>query len=117
MSAITTLSGSFAKQLSHIVAVLRKCEFRSVVIAYEPVWAIGSGQSASPDIVQKTHEFIRLTITKLDASITSKVKIIYGGSLNPSTSKEILKMDAIDGGLVGGASLNIQDLSAIANSV
>jgi len=87
------------------------------VIAYEPVWAIGTGKVATPDQAQEVHAFVRSKLAQLDAGIAEQVKILYGGSMNPSNAAELLSQDDIDGGLIGGASLKADDFLAIAQAV
>jgi len=85
-----------------------------VVIAYEPVWAIGTGKTASADQAQEVHEFIRgLIETKYGQAISQSVRILYGGSVNPDNAKQIFGMEDIDGGLIGGASLKPRDFFEI----
>ena len=83
------------------------------VIAYEPVWAIGTGKTATPQQAQDVHAFIRGKIAELDASVAEKVQILYGGSVKGSNAAELFAMPDIDGGLIGGASLNAQEFLAI----
>ncbi len=87
------------------------------VIAYEPVWAIGTGKVATPDQAQEVHAFIRDKLAQLDAGVAEQVKILYGGSMNPSNAAELLSQNDIDGGLIGGASLKADDFLAIAQAV
>ncbi len=87
------------------------------VIAYEPVWAIGTGKVATPDQAQEVHAFIRDKLAQLDAGVAEQVKILYGGSMNPSNAAELLSQNDIDGGLIGGASLKADDFLAIAEAV
>lgn len=88
-----------------------------VVIAYEPVWAIGTGETASPSQAQEMHEFIRETIAKqYSETIAKEVSILYGGSVKPANAKEIFAKKDVDGGLIGGASLNAEDFMAIINA-
>ncbi|MBQ0147403.1 MAG: triose-phosphate isomerase [Flavobacteriaceae bacterium] len=85
-----------------------------IVIAYEPVWAIGTGKTASPEQAQEIHAFIRQTLNdSFGEEIANATSILYGGSVNPSNAKELFSQPDIDGGLVGGASLNIEDFSQI----
>jgi triosephosphate isomerase len=87
------------------------------VIAYEPVWAIGTGKVATPDEAQAVHRFIREKLSALDSVVAEKVQILYGGSMNPKNAKDLLCQPDIDGGLIGGAALNASDFLAIAQSV
>lgn len=83
------------------------------VIAYEPIWAIGTGKTATPEMAQETHAAIRKLIADKDASVAEKVRIQYGGSMNAANAAELLAMEDIDGGLIGGASLKAEDFLAI----
>jgi triosephosphate isomerase len=83
------------------------------VIAYEPVWAIGTGKTATPDQAQEVHAFIRGKLAALDGDVAAKVRILYGGSMNAGNAAELLAMADIDGGLIGGASLKPDDFLAI----
>ena len=100
--------GQIAKQVSVLQDRLADC-----LIAYEPVWAIGTGKVASADIAQDMHRHIRLQLAEFDLDVASHVGILYGGSVNPDNAVELFAMPDIDGGLVGGASLNPQDFLAI----
>ena len=89
-------------------------ELRKTVIAYEPIWAIGTGRTATPEQAEEIHIFIRELITNVYNSKTAKaVRIQYGGSIKPSNAKDIFKKENIDGGLVGGASLKAKSFSDI----
>ena len=88
-------------------------KWKGIVIAYEPVWAIGTGKTATPQQAQDVHAFIRGKIAVLDASVAEKVQILYGGSVKGSNAAELFAMPDIDGGLIGGASLNAQEFLAI----
>lgn len=83
------------------------------VIAYEPVWAIGTGVTATPEQAQETHAFIRSMIADKSAEVAEKIQILYGGSMNPGNASELLACADIDGGLIGGASLKADDFLAI----
>lgn len=83
------------------------------VIAYEPVWAIGTGKTASPEQAQAVHAFIREKIAKLDARVAAGLQILYGGSMNAANAAELLAQPDIDGGLIGGASLKAEDFLTI----
>jgi triosephosphate isomerase len=87
--------------------------FAKIEIAYEPVWAIGTGMTATPDQAQAVHAFIRGRIAGRSASIGAGVRILYGGSMKPGNAVELLAQPDIDGGLIGGASLNAEDFLAI----
>lgn len=86
------------------------------VLAYEPVWAIGTGKTASPEQAQAVHAYIRGKLAALNADVADKVQILYGGSMNASNAKELLSQADIDGGLIGGASLKAEDFLAIGKS-
>ena len=86
------------------------------MVAYEPVWAIGTGRTASPEQAQAVHAFIRGQIATLDATIANSLRVLYGGSMKAANAAELLAMPDIDGGLVGGASLQAQEFLAIANA-
>ena len=101
------------RQIQKVIDSAGSAAFSSAVIAYEPVWAIGTGLTATPDQAQETHSFIRSLISEQDATIASLVQIIYGGSMKSENAKELLSMDDVDGGLVGGASLNAEEFLAI----
>lgn len=87
--------------------------FANAVVAYEPVWAIGTGLTATPGQAQAVHAMIRAKITALDDTIGTRLTVLYGGSVNASNASELLAMDDIDGGLVGGASLKAAEFIAI----
>lgn len=89
-------------------------EIKKVVIAYEPVWAIGTGETATPEQAQEIHAHIRsLIAAKYGQEVADEVSILYGGSVKPDNAKEIFSQPDIDGGLIGGAALNIEDFSKI----
>ncbi len=91
-------------------------QIKSVVIAYEPVWAIGTGKTASAEQAQEMHAFIRsLLKEKFGEHISQQISILYGGSCKPSNSNSLFSKDDIDGGLIGGASLNADDFAKIIN--
>lgn len=97
-------------------AVLGKCGVASLaraVIAYEPVWAIGTGVTATPDQAQAVHAFIRGKIRALDATVADSLIIQYGGSMKPNNAAELMSQPDIDGGLIGGAALVADDFLAI----
>jgi triosephosphate isomerase (TIM) len=91
---------------------------RDICIAYEPVWAIGTGLAATPEMVQGVHRFIREQLTQLfDAAIANRLRIVYGGSVNKTNAQELLEQEDIDGLLVGGASLDPGHFLAICQQV
>ena len=92
--------------------------WENIILAYEPVWAIGTGETASPDQAQEMHEFIRTTVRRAFGSdIADDVSILYGGSVKPDNAKEIFSKPDVDGGLIGGAALKATDFAAIVNSI
>ena len=88
--------------------------FKNAVIAYEPVWAIGTGQVATPAQAQEVHEEIRLTLDAKNKDIAANIRILYGGSMKPENAQELLQQPDIDGGLIGGAALKAEDFIGIA---
>lgn len=97
---------------------LDKTLWENIVLAYEPVWAIGTGETASPEQAQEMHEFIRETVRKSYGSdIADNVSILYGGSVKPDNAKEIFGKPDVDGGLIGGAALKADDFAAIVNAI
>jgi len=93
---------------------LYKDQIKNVVVAYEPVWAIGTGKTAENYQIQEMHEFIRkLFNDKYGSDISQQIRILYGGSVKPNNAEEIFSLNDVDGGLIGGASLNFSDFNAI----
>ena len=90
--------------------------FAAAVIAYEPVWAIGTGLTASPEQAQDVHRHIRARLAERDVDLAERVQILYGGSMNGENAPGLLAMPDIDGGLIGGASLQASDFLAIAEA-
>jgi triosephosphate isomerase len=110
-----------AAQLQAVVDELGIKKFEDVVIAYEPVWAIGTGKTASPEMAQETHRFIRQFLTtacKLSSeiNIADKVPLLYGGSVNAANCNELFAQVDIDGGLIGGASLKVDEFKTICSA-
>ena len=102
-----------ARQLDAVVALAGIGAFAGAVVAYEPVWAIGTGRTASPEQAQAVHAFIRDKLALLDGTIAGSLRILYGGSMKPSNAAELLGQRDVDGGLIGGASLVAADFLAI----
>jgi len=104
-------------QISNALFHLEASAFKNIVLAYEPVWAIGTGETASPEQAQDMHKFIRQTLAeKYSTEIANSVSILYGGSVKPANAKEIFSKLDVDGGLIGGASLKAEDFFAIVNA-
>ncbi len=102
-----------ARQLDAVIELEGVEALADAVIAYEPVWAIGTGKTASPQQAQDVHAFIRSKIAGLNTEVANKVQILYGGSVNGGNADELFAMPDIDGGLIGGASLKAEDFLAI----
>ncbi len=102
-----------ARQLDAVIDLEGIAAIGDCVIAYEPVWAIGTGKTASAQQAQDVHAFIRAKLAGLDAAVADKVQILYGGSVKGSNAAELFAMADIDGGLIGGASLKAEDFLAI----
>lgn len=107
-----------ASQMDAVMATLDEQEFAkamqlNMVFAYEPVWAVGTGKTASPEQTQSVHAFIRNRIARRDADAAAKVRIIYGGSVKAQNAKELFAKPDVDGGLVGGASLDAEEFIEI----
>lgn len=93
-------------------------DWEQIVLAYEPVWAIGTGETASPDQAQEMHRFIRETVRqRFGSNVAEDVSILYGGSVKPDNAKEIFSKPDVDGGLIGGAALKAADFAAIVSSI
>jgi len=101
------------RQIDAVIKLEGIAAFADAVIAYEPVWAIGTGKTASPQQAQDVHQFIRGKLAALDATIADNIVIQYGGSVNAGNANELFGMPDIDGGLIGGASLKAEDFLAI----
>lgn len=99
-----------ARQLA---ALLQIDGWREAVIAYEPVWAIGTGLAATPEMAQEAHAFIRRELGDADPAAAERITLLYGGSVKPDNAGELFAMPEIDGGLIGGASLDVESLLAI----
>ncbi|CAM1368581.1 Triosephosphate isomerase [Tenacibaculum sediminilitoris] len=105
-------------QLKKALFHLQKENFKDIILAYEPVWAIGTGETASPEQAQEIHAFVRELFTKEYGDETANaISILYGGSVKPANAKEIFSKPDVDGGLIGGAALNAEDFAAIIKSI
>jgi triosephosphate isomerase (TIM) len=102
-----------ARQLDAVLDQHGIGSFRNAVIAYEPVWAIGTGKTATPQQAQEVHRFIRSRLTARDKTVAEGTRILYGGSMKGSNAKELLAQTDIDGGLIGGASLQAEEFLTI----
>ncbi len=102
-----------ARQIDAVIAHAGVAALADGVIAYEPVWAIGTGKTASPEQAQDVHAFIRSQIAKQDPAVAEGLRIQYGGSMNAGNAAELLAKPDIDGGLIGGASLKAEDFLTI----
>jgi triosephosphate isomerase len=106
-----------ARQLDAVIELAGIMAFKEAVIAYEPVWAIGTGKTATPEQAQEVHEFIRLRLARHDHETAEGVRILYGGSVKADNAKQLFELADIDGGLIGGASLVAEDFLTICHSV
>lgn len=102
-----------AKQLDTIIQMYGAAIFADAVVAYEPIWAIGSGLAATPDQAESMHEFIRNRIAGYDKAAANSLKILYGGSVNPQNAVQLFVKENINGGLIGRCSLNAQEFEGI----
>ncbi|MGZ0016572.1 triose-phosphate isomerase [Yeosuana sp. AK3] len=104
-------------QIKNALFHLEASAFKNIVLAYEPVWAIGTGETASPEQAQDMHAFIRKTLSDTyGKTVAESVSILYGGSVKPNNAQEIFGKPDVDGGLIGGAALNAADFFAIVNA-
>lgn len=104
-------------QLKDSLFHLPKEAWENIIIAYEPVWAIGTGETATPEQAQEMHQFIREQIAHQYGNLANNVAILYGGSVKPDNAQTIFSQPDVDGGLVGGAALNTADFTAIINAI
>jgi triosephosphate isomerase len=105
-----------ARQLDAVLAKNPIARFAAAVVAYEPVWAIGTGKTATAQQAQDVHAFIRGKLAALEAGVAGGLRILYGGSVKASNAKEIFAQPDVDGGLIGGASLQAEEFLAIARA-
>ncbi|WP_025917899.1 triose-phosphate isomerase [Herminiimonas sp. CN] len=103
-------------QMDVLLAALDAADLAKLVVAYEPVWAIGTGKTATPEMAQEVHAILRAKLAQKNAKLAPVVRILYGGSMKPDNAQELLAMPDIDGGLIGGAALNPADFLAIVHS-
>lgn len=101
------------RQLRSVIDIVGVESFSRAVIAYEPIWAIGTGVTASPEQAQEVHAHIRTVIAAIDAVVAEKIQILYGGSVNAGNAAELFSQQDVDGALVGGASLKVDDFASI----
>lgn len=102
-----------AEQINAVIELVGIGAFRNIIIAYEPVWAIGTGKTASPEQAQAAHLFIRSLLGESNESIAQSTHILYGGSMNAGNANELIACADIDGGLIGGAALKAEDFLQI----
>jgi len=102
-----------ARQIQAVIDIVGIDSFANAVIAYEPVWAIGTGKTATPEMAQEVHKFIRDMLSALNGDIADKLRLLYGGSMNAANAESLIAMADIDGGLIGGASLQADSFLAI----
>ena len=108
-----TTEAVVARQIQAVMDVVGIDNFDKSVIAYEPVWAIGTGKTATPEQAQEVHRFIRNMMSELNADLAANLRVLYGGSMNAGNAKDLISMADIDGGLIGGASLQADSFLAI----
>lgn len=101
------------RQINAVLTAIDASDLAKIVVAYEPVWAIGTGKTATPQMAQDVHSTLRGKLAVKNAAAAANVQILYGGSMKPDNAKELLSMPDIDGGLVGGAALKVVDFLAI----
>lgn len=104
------------QQLDAVLQALDAADVARIVVAYEPLWAIGTGITATPKMAQTVHEMLRAKLAAKNADAAQQVRILYGGSMKPDNAGQLLAMPDIDGGLIGGASLKAEDFLAIATA-
>ena len=104
---------TIVKQVNAVVAQAGISNIQNAVLAYEPIWAIGTGKTASPEQAQEVHAIIRSEIAKQSATVADCLRILYGGSVKANNAAELFSQPDIDGGLIGGASLDAEQFNAI----
>ncbi len=108
-----SLFSFLAEQLDAVLKQIGISNFTKLVLAYEPIWAIGTGKTASPAQAQEVHAFIRAHLAKQDSNVAANMIILYGGSVKANNAEELFSQADVDGGLIGGASLNPDDFLSI----
>ena len=103
-------------QLAESLFHLDNESMKNIILASEPVWAIGTGKTASPEMAQETHAFIRRFLASASEDIADKVPLLYGGSVNAINCEELFAQADIDGGLIGGASLKVDEFKVICSA-
>ncbi|MFT6030651.1 MAG: triosephosphate isomerase, partial [Oleiphilaceae bacterium] len=101
------------EQMNAVIELLGIDSFHNIIVAYEPVWAIGTGMTATPEQAQAVHLFIRNLLGKSSENVAQKTPILYGGSMNAGNAVELISCPDIDGGLIGGAALKAEDFLQI----
>ena len=104
-------------QLDAVLSVLPAADLARLVLAYEPVWAIGTGKTATPQIAQEVHQVLRARLAEKNAEAATGMQILYGGSMKPENARELMAQPDIDGGLIGGAALKATDFLGIIQAV
>ncbi|MDC8830908.1 triose-phosphate isomerase [Alteromonas gilva] len=107
------LESFIAAQLDALTATLSASQLAQAVIAYEPIWAIGTGKTASPEQAQQVHAFIRSHLAAFDSNAAASLPLLYGGSVNSANAQELFAQTDIDGGLIGGASLKVDEFRKV----
>ena len=102
-----------SRQIDAVLSLIAENDLAKIVVAYEPVWAIGTGKTATPEMAQQVHAVLRQRLHARSATAAEEVRILYGGSMKPENARELLAMSDIDGGLIGGAALKAADFLAI----
>ena len=108
-----TVNAFLSEQLAAVSALLSLDELKQCVVAYEPIWAIGTGKTASPEQAQEVHKFIRAYFADIDRELASSLQILYGGSVKADNANTLFAQEDVDGGLIGGASLKTEDFISI----
>lgn len=103
-------------QLGAVLSLLDEAGVAKIVVAYEPIWAVGTGKTATPEMAQEVHARLRMQLKEKNAGAAETVQILYGGSMNPENAKALMAQSDIDGGLIGGAALKAPDFLAIVHA-